>query len=281
MSHLALELVLVSALLHAVWNLLLKGQSQKLSFSLAAMTCGLAVFGVPCAVEAWRGGLSPAAVPWAVLSGLVHVAYFTCLSRAYDAGDLSFAYPAARGGAALLVPILAWAFVAERPDLWGTVGVALIVVGLAVLQWGALRQGVSRAAAGWAMATAATIAAYSLIDKVGVGLAQPLVYWYMAATVSAVGLAVVVAGRRELGELRVLAGGWRPAAAVGTMIFATYILVLFALRVAPVIYVYPARQVSLAMAVLLGALVRREPALRRRLVGALVIGLGTVLLGSA
>lgn len=281
MGGLALGLVLGSALLHALWNLVLKERSQRVSFSLAALLCGLAVFALPCAALVRGAGLPVAALPWAAASGLVHVFYFYALSRAYETGDLSFAYPVSRGGAALLVPPLAWLLEAERPNAVGAAGIGLIVLGLAVLQRTGRGQRVPRSALLWAGATGVTIAAYSLIDQVGVRHAPPLLYWWCAAAVCAVGLALLLRAGGRLGELRTLGADWRWAAAVGTMLFVTYSLVLSALRLAPVLYVYPARQASLAFGVLLGSLVRREPASGRRLLGALVIALGTVLLGAA
>ena len=281
MSGLALGLVLCSAVMHAVWNLLLKGQSGKLPFTAAALAAALAVFAVPFVRAVAAEGIPPAAVPWILLTGGVHVVYFHCLARTYDVGDLSFAYPLARGGAALLVPLLAVPLLGERPSPVGAAGIAVIVMGLALLHGGDVwRRRVPAAALAWGLATAATIGAYTLVDKVGVGHAPPLVYWYLGTAVTAAGLWSAVAARRELGEVRALGSRWPQAAAMGTMVFATYILVLYALRLAPAMYVYPARQVGLAFGVVLGALARREPALPRRLTAALVIAAGTALLGA-
>ncbi len=138
MSSLALGLVLGSAAMHALWNLLLKGQSGKLSFAAAALTAALAVFAAPFARAVAGSGIPPAALPWILLTGAIHVLYFFCLARTYDAGDLSLAYPLARGGAALLVPLLAVPLLGERPSAQGAAGITVILVGLALLHGGDL-----------------------------------------------------------------------------------------------------------------------------------------------
>ena len=100
MDPLALGFIVLAAVLHAAWNILLKTAGDPLRTATVGVVAASAVF-VPIAAVAWlatdRPDLTPAAWALGIVSGGVETAYFVFLAAAYRRGDLSVVYPIARG----------------------------------------------------------------------------------------------------------------------------------------------------------------------------------------
>jgi drug/metabolite transporter (DMT)-like permease len=156
-------LVLVAALMHAGWNTMLHGSKDRylsMSWMCLAMShiAAVATFFLPLpAASSW---------PYIAVSGIVHVLYNLFLVKAYEAGDLSTAYPIARGSSPLLVTSGAFLFANEDPTLLHALGTILVSAGILVL---ALQRGqVTRRGLATAFLTGATIAFYTVVDGMGV-----------------------------------------------------------------------------------------------------------------
>jgi drug/metabolite transporter (DMT)-like permease len=173
----------------------------------------------------------------------------------------------------------------------GIVGVVLLLVGLAVLQrpWRFL-QASGRAgsgAAGFALLTGVTIAAYSAVDRVGVRQTEPWIYAALIWASCIVFLWTYVwwSDRRK-GSARATTDDpeFVPSrAAVGGMItLAAYLLILFAFSVAPLTAVAPLRESAIVLASGWGALRLGEASSRadaaRRIAASAIVVLGSVLL---
>jgi len=201
---LALVLVIVAAVLHAAWNVLLKTSGDPLRTAVRLQAIGTAVL-VPLAVVAWflngRPPIEPAGLALALGSGVLEAAYFLCLSAAYARGDLSLVYPIARGTAPLLAIGIGVLVLGETLGLPASIGVGCLVAGILLVArpWRALQAAgrQHRGAIGFALATGASIAAYSAVDRVGVRLVAPWLYGAaLAIFATAILAAVVVVGRR-------------------------------------------------------------------------------------
>jgi drug/metabolite transporter (DMT)-like permease len=289
-----LVLVLLSALLHAVWSLSIKGSSSPLAFNLLQLVpTTLAAAALPWLVPL---GDLPVSV-WALVasSGAVHGLYFYWLSRALAAGELSVVYPIARSAPAF-VPLVAVPLLGEPVTATGGLGIAVVVAGMWAVQIdpgsapGARR--LLAPGAGFAWLTLAASVGYSIFDKLAMtqlhavpwrGAIPPAATWYILLTTASLAVFAPLALRhlelRELGTLaRREARTIGLAAAIG---FVGYGLILHALRTAPVSYVVAARQASVLFAVALGALQLRERPTRLRLVGALATVLGVALVANS
>jgi drug/metabolite transporter (DMT)-like permease len=232
------------------------------------------------AVEAVGGlGLDAGALGLMAGSGALHAWYFTSLQRAYREGDLSFVYPLARGTGPLLATIAAIVVLDERPSLLALLGGATIVGAVLSIAFGGSARRDQGSAAWFALMTGVSIAAYTLWDKHavdGAGL-TPEVYLFGTLTVETLLLTPVLvlgdaATRPSLRELL------PRAVAVGALSALAYVLVLYALRLAPVSYVAPAREVAIVFGAALGVGVLSESDGRRRLAAAGAIVAGLVLL---
>jgi drug/metabolite transporter (DMT)-like permease len=276
----ALVLVMAAAVAHAAWNALAKRAHDPLVFLWSSVS--LASLGLlPLGVWAFtREGWAPGGAVFVAATVGIHAVYFLALARAYAAGDLSLVYPVARGLGVALVPLVAFLFLDERLSGVGALGIALVVAGIAVsLRTRAQDRGpasprreeVSRAGGlGWAVLTGLTIAAYSVVDKAGVGRIHPLGYISLMGIGMSAVLAPVILRRRAA-----LAREWRTngaaIAVASTMTLTSYLLVLFAFRLSKAGYVVAAREISIVLSVVIGSVLMREGYAVARLVGATVV----------
>ena len=268
MTAVSLLLVLLSAVAHASWNLMLKRAGDPEVFAwclLAVSTVILAPMGV---VLLW---LNPVGFPgmWFSLATMVlHVFYFVLLGRGYAQGVLSLVYPVARGMGPMLTPVLAVVLLGETIEPLAIAGIAAIICGIYTISWWGNFHQVLRSpllflrSAGmrYAVLTGFTIAAYSIVDKEGVGHIQPVLYMYFLTIGSAVLLTPYILSYKGSEAVKT---EWRanaiPITVSGLLVFAAYGLVLTAFSLSRVSYVAPAREVGIVIGVLLGVYVLKEP----------------------
>ncbi len=158
MPPLALALVLLAALLHAGWNLLLHGTEDRLAAAtVAGLVAGVALLPAIILAPPWQ------VWPLILLSALAECAYALCLTTAYRLGALSLVYPLARGSAPLLVTLGGWLLLAQAPTPWAFAGAGALALGLACVATAGKRVG-QRAAIAFALLTGVCIATYATID---------------------------------------------------------------------------------------------------------------------
>lgn len=265
----ALGLALAAALLHAVWNALLRGSRDVEAATAAALGLAIVLF-APVAAVTWN--VHAAALPYVAASGVLETVYFFLLVAAYRQRELSVVYPIARGSAPVLV-LAGSAVVLGRAVSAGQVaGVTLVTAGVLLVR------GISRRAEGVpiGLAIGLCIAAYTLVDKTGIRHASALPYLEVTMLPSATIACGWLVARRGLGALRGQLGLPTLAAAIGT--FGAYALVLAALRLASAPAVAAVRETSVVVAAILAAAFLHERVTAQRLGGAVVVAGGVALL---
>ena len=272
---LTIGLILFSALLHASWNALSKASGDPLiSITLIMATGGLC--GLPLMI--WFPLPGPETWRWLLLSGCIHYAYQLSLIRTYQLGDLSQVYPIARGLAPLGVACLAAFGAGEILEPGQIFGLGLAA--LAIISLGASHSGgpSTRRAVWMAVLTAALIGAYTYSDGRGVRSVDHIasfIGWSffigcvpMILTTIFLRRSRVLIGLRQHG-LRSMAGG--------LMATFGYTIALWALSRAPMATVASLRESSVLFAAILGARVLGESFGRRRIISAMVLVVGLVL----
>ncbi|MFF8405693.1 EamA family transporter [Streptomyces sp. NPDC014846] len=278
MTPLVTAAVLLAAVTHASWNAIAHRITDKLvGFTL--ISGGGVLIGLAVAPFVPR----PAAAAWPFLlaSAVVHIAYYALLMTSFRLGDFGQAYPIARGSAPLVVTVLAAVFAHELPSGWAAAGIAVSCLGLTgVSLWGLRGRRPDWAAIGAALATGLTIAAYTVLDGLGVRAAHsPLGYiaWLMA--VQGVVIPAYMYARRRGDTVRLL----RPHAGLGllgsALSVAAYALVLWAQTRAALAPVAALRESSIIVGAAIGALFFKERfgAPRIAAAGLLVVGIGLML----
>lgn len=287
MTPLILALVLVSAVIHAVWNLWTKqlGNAARRGTLMWVLVTISAVFYAPPALWlAQRSGWRPdATAMWLIVgSGVIHVVYFLCLLTGYRRGDLSVVYPLARGTGPMLAGLAALVVFAEPATPWTIAGISLIGAGVFAVS-GPLGAGAhdARLAAGirWGLATGALIAVYTLWDGWAVKRADiPPVLFYWAGELVRVVLFTPSAIADRGGVVQLLrAHPWR-VLGIALLSPLSYMLVLLAMTLGPVSHIAPAREIGILIGAWLGGQVLGEAARRRRLLAAALFVAGILLL---
>ena len=270
--------VLFAAACHAGWNAAIKGGVDTVATtSLIAIGAGVVALlflpfvGMPLG-PAW---------PWVIASVLIHLLYFIGLSESYRVGDLGQVYPLARGTAPLMTAALSAPLIGEALGARAWIGIVALAAGVLLLS---ARGGRALArfdphATSFALFTATTICAYSLVDGVGARLAGGA----NAYTASLfVGNAVVLAGyglaRRGRKAVPALAAHWRIGLAGGALQLFAYGIVIWAMTVAPIAIVAALRETSVLFGSVLAVVFLREPLRGIRIGAALMIVVGLALI---
>ncbi|WP_116114587.1 EamA family transporter [Amycolatopsis ruanii] len=277
MNGTALGLVLLAAVVHAGWNLAAKRVAAGARFVFLYYTVS-AVVCAPVAVVALVAEGQHPQWTWlvaALLTAVFHIAYSIVLQRGYRVGDLSVVYPLARGSGPLLSVLAAVVLLGERPGWLGLAGAFLVVAGVLVIGLGsrsAADARARRAGVWYGLLTGVAIAAYTLWDDHAVNaLAVPPLTYFAAGSVLQ-SLLLAPAAMRAGGRIGALwRSHWREAVIVGVLSPVAYLLVLYAMRMAPISLVAPAREVSIVLGGLAALLVLDEPHPVRRLAGSVVV----------
>ncbi|KAB0636442.1 multidrug DMT transporter permease [Burkholderia stagnalis] len=270
--------VLSAALLHASWNALVRSSGDRLwSATVLCIAMGLfAAVLIPFTPF-------PVAASWTcvVASAVLHVLYNLLLVHSYHQGDLSVSYPVARGTSPLLVTLGAAVFAGERLGAGAVAGLLMISAGIVAI--GLDREKVSQQrvtkALPAALATGATIAAYSVVDGIGVrhnGDATGytawmfmLTAWMMAAYFRVVKGPIRLSGSRA--ELAKAGFG-------GVFAALAYGIVIWAMQRGPMGPISSLRETSVVFAALIGRVCLGERLSIRRSAGCGIIAAGAVLI---
>jgi drug/metabolite transporter (DMT)-like permease len=270
--------VLFAALCHAGWNALIKVGLDPLSTTtLIAIGSGvvalaaLPVVGVP-AEASW---------PWLIASVFIHLFYFAALIESYRTGDLGQVYPIARGSAPLMTATATTMLVGEKLSLLGWAGIVVLVAGVFLLSARGGREFTQfdRRAVGFALLTALTICTYSVVDGIGARLsANPNAYtmWmFVGNALVLVPYAVYRDGRYVIPAMRFY---WRRGFAGGALQVISYGTVLWAMTLAPIAIVATLRETSVLFGAAIAVVVLKEPLRAMRILAALLIVCGLVLI---
>lgn len=286
MTSLAVALVVCAALIHAAWNYLMKTSGGGVAFVWLFAAVSVAVYGPLAVALAWWQGFHPDAAQLGCIaaSAALHTAYYLMLDHGYRRGDLSLVYPLARATGPLLTVAVAITFLGETPSASGLAG-AVAIVGGAFLLAGDPRRLVGRGApggVGYALATGALIAAYTVVDQRAVAalLVPPLVL-DAGANAGRLALLAPLAWRDRANIGRTWRERRRAIVAVGLLCPLAYLLVLTAMRFTPLSYVAPARELSILVATFLGTRWLMEAEAGRRCLAACIMLAGIAALALA
>ncbi|WP_413458652.1 EamA family transporter [Herbaspirillum huttiense] len=271
-------LILLAAFLHASWNALLRNGADRL-WSMTVMCLAVAVASL--AATPWLPVPLPASWPYGLLSALLHVGYNLFLVRSYRSGELGQTYPIARGSSPLLVTLGAALLAGETPGPAALLGIGLVSGGILALASRGRR--VALSGLRYALGTGCFIAAYSVVDGLGVRLSgSPMAYTaWMCAGWGLLMPAVFMAwrGPRALWQPPASAATCATAFTGGLVSLLAYGIVIQAMALAPMGAVSALRETSVLFAAVIGRLFLGETLTWPRMLACAAIAAGTVLIG--
>ncbi len=273
----AIAAALLSALIHASWNAMLKSGRDRL-IDLGQMAIGGVLFGL--ALLVFFGAPPPQAWPYIALSCAIHYVYWMALYRGYAAGDMSHVYTIARGSAPALVTIGAMFAAQEIPTPQIAIGIALVSLGIFAVGFNA-RAPLN--ATGWAALTGISIAAYSLTDALGTRIAGDVLEYKSWGTIGTF-LPILIFVLLRRGPSQFIAAGqgrWARGLFAGAISSAGFALVLWAQMRAPIGPVTALRELSVVFGAVIAALILKESVSPRRWFGAVAVAAGALMIGFA
>jgi drug/metabolite transporter (DMT)-like permease len=226
------------------------------------------VIAAPFAIVWWSA--EPSVWPYALASSLLETLYVIALVYAYRTTELSFVYPLTRGLAPVIVLGVSVAVLGHAVSASEIGGVLLVAAGV-VLVRGPEGRGDARAVL-VVLTIAATVAAYTLVDRAGIHHAGALTYFVL-----------VLAGPSLLYPPIVGLGAVRHELGLGSLVaavanFGSFTLGLLALRHGPAAPVLAVRSTSIVIATALASRVLAERVSRGRLAGSVLVFAGVALL---
>ena len=265
-----MAVILLGALLHAIWNALIRAGSDKIASTLSIvvgaglMTACFLPF-VPTPAEAsW---------PYLAASVLIHVVYFLLVALSYRIADLSFVYPIMRGAAPAVSAIAVVFILNESPSSLGWVGVLLVCSSIVLLTADSWRTGtLPFAPTAIALANAGVIVIYTLVDGIGArssGNAFSYTGWMILLTAAPITIACFVTRPQYMAAsirenfTRVLAGG--------ACTFGSYGLAFWAMTQAPIALVAALRETSVVFGTIIAATFLQENVSPMRYLAILVL----------
>jgi uncharacterized membrane protein len=312
-----LALVLLAASLNVGWNAVARSIAGKATFAWFTALIGVAGMAPLFVWQRLHdpGPIDPRMQRFVVVSALIEAAYFLLLQASYRRADLSLVYPLSRGASPLFAVVPARIWTGEALAAREYLGIAVILVGAIVLAQshprngdanaGSRAHGTRASAIALVLLTSVAIAAYQVVDGIAlrgtppprpleylflmqVGLTTLLTVEFVHARVRALARAPSDSGERPAGAalLRQLAReslaaarpDWRRLVVAGVAIQASYLLILCALREAKIPLVIAARSGGIPISLIVGRFALKERIGVRRVVAALVIVAGVLLL---
>jgi len=245
--------------------------------TLINITAGL--IGLPVLMA--TGLPAPASYGWSALSLAIHMAYTFSLAGAYSRADMSVVYPIARGGAPLITAGVSLVLLGEPMSLKAALGIGTLGAGIIVmtLRFGKDAAQVDGTGITFALLTAVLISAYTLSDGLGArasgnALAYSALLFVLNGFVP-LPLLLLLRGRDALAPLR---GFLLPGFAGGAMGFASYAIAIWAMTQAPIALVAAVRETSVLFGAAIAVLFLKEPLRWNRILAALLILSGLILI---
>ncbi|OLY47818.1 DMT family transporter [Bartonella apis] len=278
MSGVMVSLVLLAALMHALWSVVLKltGDAKTNITVFMAGSSILALAGIP-----FQSLPSLASLPFLLISVFVQVVYMMLVGIVYQRGDVSQSYPVMRGVAPLFVALFSGPILGEKLSIVAWCGVILISSGVLTLALEAVRRSdkIEPSIIPLSLLTAAFIALYTLLDGIGVRLSGAPVS-YILWIFFLIGLVKVVF---ELFNDKTcqpflihFQRYWSIGLVGGFLSLGSYGLALWTMTKLPVALVAALRESAIVFAVILSYFVLREHVSPPRFVASIIIVLGVI-----
>ncbi len=269
--------VLISTFIHATWNFLIKKSNHPYEYvQLLAVISG--VVSLPFAIIfIFEDGFTFSGFLLSILSGLVHVFYFYFLGTAYKKGDLSFVYPIARGTAVALVPLVGLFIINESVSNLSLIGVFIVFLGIFSLGNITHIRSVNFNDLFLSLIVGITVTIYTIVDKYAVSLINPFFVFSISSFLGGF-LSITIIDRRINHFYLVAKNNLKVVLIISFLSAIAYPMVLYAYKYSEVSLVSPLREISTAIATVMGIVLLKEKLSPYKVVGVSFIVIGAILI---
>lgn len=271
-------LVILSAVLHALWNFTTKKVSGNLGVLFVGLLFASALLLPFAGFIVFRDGLVVRSYLFIIATGVIHAFYFFFLSQAYAHGNISVVYPVARGCGVVGTAIMAIVLLRESVSVTGVSGILCASLGILLVGSGRGKGSDHQKGLAYAFLVGATMMFYSIVDKMAMAAVHPVVYISGLFLLSMLILTPYVLTKRSSELSDALAKYKRYSLLIGIGSAAGYLMILFVLRTARVSYVVAVREVSVAIGAVLGMIFLTEPVFIKKIAGIILVVLGVILI---
>jgi len=291
MNIFIIAIVIISALFHALRNLLTKQSLDKQVFLWWYEILGMMYYLPFLIYFLFREGFpDPFAYYWCAVSGFIHFIYWIFLTKAFDRGDLSHVYPIIRSSPALVL-LFAIIILDEKISTQGLCGVLLVTFGVYIinlkkLMWqeflASIRSMTNHKAIQYALLALCSVTAYSIVDKVSVGYIHPVLFTFFHLLFGMIYYTIYIAYTKNTDLIKI---EWtlnrKGILTSGFLNVFGYSLILIAFTFERVSYIVGLRQISIVFVVLMGSYILKEKYQMIRLIGSMIIFIGVFLISFA
>ncbi|WP_373232215.1 EamA family transporter [Cohnella sp.] len=279
MTFIAIVLVVLSGLIHSIWNLFTKKSINKIVFLWFCQWAAIIIF-LPLFIIEVRTLDAVPSIGWLLIvaSMVLHGAYVFLLAKTYMIGDLSQVYPIMRGTSPLLVPIIGVLILEESLRFQGWVGIMSIVGGIILIgdyksknRWKGFDRSILLA-----FMVGLMITSYTVVDKVTLEY-FPAITLNQATNIGNL-LALTYLTFKSNGIRQEWRVNWRTIILGGLLAPGGYILFLKGLEIMPVSQLAPMREIGTVFGTLMGIFILKESQGRNRILASIIITLGVILL---
>ena len=267
--------------MNAIWNLFAKRSLNKIVFLWSIHIVAAAAYMPTFVLELASKPIGGAGYTLMALSMAFQGLYIYLLGRAYMIGDLSQVYPITRGTGAMLVPLIGVSLLGERLPWYAWIGLAMLLIGIVALsgrgRGAAMRQlRESPQLLMTAFAIGLCITGYTLTDKLTLAYISPIAL----IQVSHLGYMITLTrGAVRSGQIKEeWRANWGTILLGAMMAPGSYLLFLFALKLAQVAQLAPIREIGIVFGTLLGIVLLKEEQGARRLIASVLIVAGVILI---
>lgn len=270
-------MIIVAALLHALWNSLVKIQADRL-ITMTMITTGSSI--VCISILPFIAMPDISVLPYMLLSLLLHNAYYFTLIHAYSHGDFGYVYPITRGSIPLFVAIMSYWILGELLSFSQYLGLILVASAIFCLLFLSGRSALKdKKAALYAISAAFLVAGYTIVDGLGARLngdAHSYTFWLFAFDSVLLTITAIISKRR--GFITALKANAKTGLMAGVVAMISTWLVIWALTLSPMAIVSALRETSVIFSIVISYFILRENVKITQIIAVLLTVTGAILL---
>jgi len=277
MDPIVFSLVITSSFIHAFWNF----TSKKVSGNLPITLMGLWMVNLTLLpfnlIIVSKQGFDFIGFKFILMTAGAHALYYLLLKKAYTIGDISSVYPVARSTAIAGSVIGAYFLLGEKFSSLGIAGIIFIFFGILSISFKKKILKANLLPIIYAIGIGFTVIVYSIYDKQGVSYIHPIVYINVRSFISLSIMTFFVFRKGGLPQIKkVLNNNWKDSAIIGYGVVGSYLLILYALTMGKVGYIFALREFSIVIASILGFIFLKEKATIGKIIGIVLVTAGLV-----